>query len=222
MRPPPQHTRGYAIGENGPEERRPPHGLCLSPCHPALVGNDSPGLPLPRAWHSLANGQRSATPLHRPVGGDGDISRPQRDTMASLCTRHGPGERAAIRVWCSHVLAVLRYRNHVRTCDRLSTAPSPGKRKKTKNRSEGMVCPLTTGVLIRVRRGLCHWARPGCCLAFFLFVVRPEKEHRRDRQAQRLGGLEIDDKRNRIGRSMGRSAGLAPLRILSTRAAARR
>jgi hypothetical protein len=39
----------------------------LLPCYTVKVANGSRVLPLSRAWHSLANGTRSATPLHRPV-----------------------------------------------------------------------------------------------------------------------------------------------------------
>jgi hypothetical protein len=47
------------------------------------------------------------------------------------------------------------HRKQVRTRDRLSTAPGPGKRKKNeKNPLTGVVCLLTKGVLIRVRPGL--------------------------------------------------------------------
>jgi hypothetical protein len=35
--------------------------------HAVKVVNGSRVLPLTRAWHSLANGQRSAALLHRPV-----------------------------------------------------------------------------------------------------------------------------------------------------------
>jgi hypothetical protein len=41
----------------------------------------------------------------------------------------------------------------IRTYDRLSTAPGPGMRKKSKKPLKECVCPLTKGVLIRVRRG---------------------------------------------------------------------
>jgi hypothetical protein len=132
MRPPPQHTRWYALVGNGHEESRRPHGMRLPPFHTVRVINGSRVLPLTRAWHSLANGIRSAIPLNRPVGGYGDVSRPQRDKTASLCTRHCHGERASLSVWCSHVLAAPVSRNHVRTCDRLSTAPGPGTREKSK------------------------------------------------------------------------------------------
>jgi len=41
--------------------------MLLSPCHTVKVANGSRVLPLTRAWHSLANGTRSAIPLPRPV-----------------------------------------------------------------------------------------------------------------------------------------------------------
>src|SRR4029453_16981831 len=102
MRPPPQHTCWYATVDNGPEQRRRPHRMRLLSVYTVRVVNGCRVLPLSRAWHSLANGQRSATPLSRPVGGDGDISRPPRDHAISLGTRHCHGDRASIRVWCSH------------------------------------------------------------------------------------------------------------------------
>jgi hypothetical protein len=43
----------------------------------------------------------------------------------------------------------------------------------------------------------------------------------RDINAKRLCGIEVDHSSNLVGRSTGMSAGLAPLRILSTRPAAR-
>ena len=104
----------------------------LRPFHTVRVANGSRVLPLTRAWHALANGHRSAALLPRPVGGYREVSRPQRDKRASLCTRHSLGERASRSVWCRHVLAAPVYRNEVRTCDRLSTALGPGTRKKSK------------------------------------------------------------------------------------------
>src|SRR4030095_8160671 len=53
-------------------------------------------------------------------------------------------------------------------------------------------------------------------------LVCPQERRRRDRQARRLGGLEVDHQSNFVGSSTGRSPGLAPLRILSTWTAARR
>ena len=44
------------------------------------------------------------------------------------------------------------YGHAVSTRDRLLTAPEPGKRKKSKQPLTGVVCLLTTGGLIRVRR----------------------------------------------------------------------
>jgi len=43
------------------------------------------------------------------------------------------------------------YRNHVRTPDRLLTAPAPGSGKKRKKPLSGVVCLLTNRGLIRVR-----------------------------------------------------------------------
>ena len=47
-------------------------------------------------------------------------------------------------------------------------------------------------------------------------LVRPQQYRLRDRQAERLGGLQVDDELEPVGCSMGRSPGFAPLRILST------
>jgi len=83
-----------------------------TPPSPAVrVVHGSRVLPLSRAWHSLANSTCSAIPLSRPVWGYGYVSRPQRDHLVSLCTRHCHGDRASISVWCSHVLAAPVSRN---------------------------------------------------------------------------------------------------------------
>jgi len=50
----------------------------LSPCHTVKIVNGFHGLPLPRAWPSLAHGLHGAIPLRRPVGGDGYVSRSPR------------------------------------------------------------------------------------------------------------------------------------------------
>ena len=55
----------------------------LRPFSTVIGVNGSRVLPLSRAWHYLANGPRSATPLSRPVGGYGYISRPP-ETMRRL------------------------------------------------------------------------------------------------------------------------------------------
>src|ERR671925_75159 len=71
--------------------------------------------------------------------------------MNSLSVLALTGDRAAIRVWCSHIrvhLSTESKSGHA-TDDRLRRVP--GRRKKSKNRSEGGVCLLTKGVLIRVR-----------------------------------------------------------------------
>jgi len=46
-------------------------------------------------------------------------------------------------------------------------------------------------------------------------LIRPLQERRRDREAQVLGGLEVDEQLE-LGGLSGRSARLAPLAILST------
>jgi hypothetical protein len=53
-------------------------------------------------------------------------------------------------------------------------------------------------------------------------LIRTRQQRRRDRQAECLGGLEVDDEVELGGLLDGMSAGLAPLRILSTYVAARR
>jgi hypothetical protein len=47
-------------------------------------------------------------------------------------------------------------------------------------------------------------------------LIRPLQERRRDRQAEGLGGLEVDEQFEFAGLFDGRSPGFAPLRILST------
>ena len=70
--------------------------------------------------------------------------------MKALCTRHCDGGRPSRSVWCSHMSAAPAERNQVRTrCQRM-TAPAL-RRKKAQNPLLGVVCLLTTGVLISVR-----------------------------------------------------------------------
>ena len=47
-------------------------------------------------------------------------------------------------------------------------------------------------------------------------LVRPQQQRRRDRQAERLGGLEVDDQLELGGLLDGEVGGFAPFRILST------
>ena len=47
-------------------------------------------------------------------------------------------------------------------------------------------------------------------------LIRPRQQRRWDREAERLGGLQVDHEVRTVGCSTGRSAGFAPLRILST------
>ena len=56
----------------------------------------------------------------------------------------------------------------------------------------------------------------------FDHLVRSRQHIRRNRQADLLGRFQIDDQLKLVGCSTGRSAGLAPFRILSTYVAARR
>ena len=53
-------------------------------------------------------------------------------------------------------------------------------------------------------------------------LARLEEHRLRDCQAEGLGGLEVDHQLDLVGCSIGRSAGFAPFRILSTNLAARR
>src|SRR5215510_11060644 len=128
--------------------------MLFPPFHAVRVVNGSRVLPLSRAWHSLANGQRSALPLSRPVGGYGYISRPPRDKATSLCTRHCHGDRASRSVWCSHGEVHLRIeiKSANETDCRRRQALESG--KKAKNPLLGGVCLLTIGVLISVGRFL--------------------------------------------------------------------
>ncbi len=73
----------------------------------------------------------------------------------SLCNHRSRGDRTSISVWCSHVSATPAYGNQVRTHCQVTTAPEK-KRKKAKKPLLGVVCLLTTGGLISVRRGLGH------------------------------------------------------------------
>jgi hypothetical protein len=47
-------------------------------------------------------------------------------------------------------------------------------------------------------------------------LIRPRQQRGWDGEAEGLGGLEVDDQFNFVACPTGRSAGLAPLRILST------
>jgi hypothetical protein len=95
--------------------------------------------------------------------------------QSGCCTRRGSGERPARRVWCSDVGAPAdgnadSSRGQGRTALSVTTAEKNGH-----NPLSGVVCLLTTGVLIRVRRGLApsnirrpaRFPRPptGCCAA---------------------------------------------------------
>ena len=130
--------------------------MLFPPFHAVRVVNGSRVLPLSRAWHSLANGTRSATLLSRPVGGYGYISRPPRDHTTPLGTRHCHGDRASISVWCSHGEVHLRIeiKSANETDSRRRQALESG--KKAKNPLLGVVCLLTIGVLISVRHGNWH------------------------------------------------------------------
>jgi len=134
-RPPPQHTRGYAIVQNGNEERRSPRGAPLSPAQTVQVANGFCGLPRARAWPSLAHGQRAAPPWRRPGGGDGSLARPPRDPAIALGTRHCHGARASIRVGGSHSGGPLRIESQsaAATAWQLHSAREGG--KNVKNRS---------------------------------------------------------------------------------------
>src|SRR5712691_3554267 len=68
-----------------------------------------------------------------------------------LCNHRSRGDRTSISVWCSHVSATPAYGNQVRTHCQVTTAPEK-KRKKAKKPLLGVVCLLTTGGLISVRR----------------------------------------------------------------------
>ena len=124
-------------------------------------------LPLRRTWRALAHG------TVQPCFGRG-----RAEGTPCFLGRRGPsmafsalaltGDRASRRVWCSHIgvhLGTDITSGHA-TDDRRRRVP--GRRKKSKNRSEGGGCLLTKGVLIRVRRahllaswqGLLSWSLP--------------------------------------------------------------
>ena len=123
----------------------------LLPCSTVRVVNGSRVLPLSRAWHALAHATRAAIPLRRPVGGDRYIARPPRDHAPSLCTGHYHGDRASRSVWCSHDGVHLR--SEIKSADetdcRLRSALERG--KKSQKPLLGIVCLLTSRVLISVR-----------------------------------------------------------------------
>jgi hypothetical protein len=68
-----------------------------------------------------------------------------------LCNRRLYGDRASIRMWCSHVLtapAIEKSSQNTFLSTRIVCI-----RTAEKNLLSGVVCLLTTGGLIRVRRG---------------------------------------------------------------------
>jgi Transposase len=127
------------------------HPLSL-PFVAALVAHGLRGLLLTRAWVSLDN----VDALSPIFAEDGRRERRHfsvaERSPTRLCTRRLGVESTSRRVWCSHRRSAPSYGNHVRTHNRLLTAPGPGKRQKSKKPLTGVVCLLTTGVLIRVGR----------------------------------------------------------------------
>src|SRR6266446_161954 len=69
-----------------------------------------------------------------PLAEDGTMARlcfeAAEDNTPSLCTRHGDGDRASIRVWCRHHVSGPAQRHHVRTRGQRMTTPGPTRRKK--------------------------------------------------------------------------------------------
>src|SRR5262245_49319840 len=118
------------------------------------------------------------------------------------------GDRTSISVWCRTVESAPSYRNQVRARDRVLTAPGPVKGQKRKNRSLGVVCLLTRGVLISVRPERPHtsaltlwlfsrldgsrpWQR--LCASLLDHLICKIEQVRGQRQAEGLGRLEVDD-----------------------------
>ena len=100
--------------------------------------------PSSRTWLSLANDACSAILLKRTVCGYSIIARSQRALWGLLCTHLRRRQSLHTCVVRPHWRAPT-HRNQVRTCDRLSTALGPGKRKKsTKTALRGSVS-LDTG-----------------------------------------------------------------------------
>ena len=56
---------------------------------------------------------------------------------------------------------------------------------------------------------------PGVAEWLLDHLIRPRQHIRRDRQADLLRGFQVDHELDLVGCSTGKSAGLAPLRILS-------
>jgi len=163
------------------------------------------------------------------------ISRSQRITSRTLCSRHQGADGTSICVWCSHTGLAPAPGNHVRIRYRLLTASGPGKRGKRENPLVGSVRLLTQGGLIRVRlarpmprRGtvvvrparrstiLCRSPTPG----YWITSVAWKRNVGGSVRPMAWAVFRLMTNSNCIGCSTGRSAGVAPLRILSTYVAA--
>jgi hypothetical protein len=129
------------LGAHRPFSRIPAPGLDAGSdaysCHASRAGWT--WLPLPRAWHSRANGRRSATPLQMTVCGHGDVSRPQETAPSSRCKRHFEGDRASIRVWCRHVSAAPLYGHEVTSPPR---TPASSAQQSGPDFADGDMLPL--------------------------------------------------------------------------------
>jgi hypothetical protein len=143
----------HAHGPRGHETRSPApvmgQPLSLLVCA-ARVAHGLRGLLRTRAGVSLDN----VDALSPILAEDGRRARRNCSVAerapTRLCPRRLGVESTSRRVWCSHVRSAPLYGNHVRTHNRLLTAPGPGQRKKSTKPLTGVVCLLTTGVLIRV------------------------------------------------------------------------
>ena len=74
-----------------------------------------------------------------------------------------------------------------------------------------MLCPIPIGALCQKQT---HAAAAN--ERSYSITSSARREGGRNLEAERLGGLEVDISSNLVGCSTGRSAGFAPLRILST------
>ena len=151
MRPPPQHTRGYAIVGKA---SRGTKGIARY-ASPFVPGGASRhrfpwAAPPPRLART-----GTGSPCRQPCASAGlrgrrCFSGAEGHAVRRLCTRHLDGDRASIRVWGSPGrVPLLRESADATDCRRRSALDSG---KTAKKPLVGVVCLLTIGVLISVGR----------------------------------------------------------------------